>query len=309
MGSVRSIVNASGAVVEQNDYYAFGAKHVRSDYPQNSNRFDFNGKEEQTTGDLKYLDYGARMYDNTIGRWFNVDLLAENYYPQSPYHFTGNNDHNGMNYTYSGGQYFRPDGSVAEWDEVLAWLQQPENGTVIYTRQPPMYERVPSLPEFDFGDQSRFDEAILVRMFDEAAKENNISDWRTLLDEYNSLVGAANSVASLQVIVAQRLSLDEIKWLKKAKNITMGLGIATTAVDGYLMYDAIKNGKPVLDHGIKTGISALSLLGTKGGVAGFVLSNYYEAVKFVYDDIITPINTHWKEFYINMMNTATGGHW
>ncbi len=37
-----------------------------------------------------------------------------------------------MNYTYSGGQYFRPDGSVAEWDEVLAWLQQPENSTTIY---------------------------------------------------------------------------------------------------------------------------------------------------------------------------------
>ena len=91
LGSVRSIVNASGAVVEQNDYYAFGAKHVRSDYPQNSNRFDFNGKEEQTTGDLDYLDYGARMYDPMIGRWFNTDPLAEKFYPLSQYNYALNN--------------------------------------------------------------------------------------------------------------------------------------------------------------------------------------------------------------------------
>ena len=91
LGSVRSIVNSAGTAVEQNDYYAFGAKHVRSNYAQNSNRFDYNGKEEQTTGNLKYLDYGARMYDNTIGRWFNVDPLADLYYQYSPYNYTLNN--------------------------------------------------------------------------------------------------------------------------------------------------------------------------------------------------------------------------
>ena len=91
LGSVRSIVNSAGTPVEQNDYYAFGAKHVRSTYAKNDNRFDYNGKEEQTTGNLKYLDYGARMYDNTIGRWFNQDPLAECYLNQSPYKFCSNN--------------------------------------------------------------------------------------------------------------------------------------------------------------------------------------------------------------------------
>ena len=91
LGSVRSIVNSAGTTVEQNDYYAFGAKHVRSTYAKNDNRFDYNGKEEQTTGNLKYLDYGARMYDNTIGRWFNVDPLAEKYHPLSPYNYALNN--------------------------------------------------------------------------------------------------------------------------------------------------------------------------------------------------------------------------
>ncbi len=91
LGSVRAIVNSAGTTVEQNDYYAFGAKHVRSTYAKNSNRLDFNGKEEQTTGDLKYLDYGARMYDPAIGRWFNTDPLAEKYYPLSQYNYALNN--------------------------------------------------------------------------------------------------------------------------------------------------------------------------------------------------------------------------
>ena len=51
----------------------------------------FNGKEEQTTGNLGYLDYGARMYDNVTGRWFEQDPLAEKYYSYSPYSYCGNN--------------------------------------------------------------------------------------------------------------------------------------------------------------------------------------------------------------------------
>ena len=79
LGSVRAIVDATGAVKERNDYYPFGARHVRSDYAQSTNRWKYNGKELQTTGELGYLDYGARMYDAGLGRWMTVDLLGENY--------------------------------------------------------------------------------------------------------------------------------------------------------------------------------------------------------------------------------------
>ena len=75
------IVDGTGKVLERNDYYPFGARQVRSDYPQlAANRFKYNGKEEEVTGDLGYLDYGARMYDSGLGRWFGVDPFQESFY-------------------------------------------------------------------------------------------------------------------------------------------------------------------------------------------------------------------------------------
>ena len=65
LGSIRAVTDTSGTVIEQNAYYPFGGRHTFGQtYAQTSaNRYKFNGKEQQTTGNIGLLDYGARMYD------------------------------------------------------------------------------------------------------------------------------------------------------------------------------------------------------------------------------------------------------
>ena len=92
LGSVRAITNGSGTVIEQNDYYPFGGRHTfGQNYTQTStNRYKFNGKEEQTLGSLDLLDYGARMYNTKTARWLVQDPLAEKYYSFSSYNYCNN---------------------------------------------------------------------------------------------------------------------------------------------------------------------------------------------------------------------------
>jgi RHS repeat-associated protein len=53
-------------------------------------RFGFNGKEFLKEEDLSFSDYGGRMYNATLGRWFVIDPMAEKYKEMSPYNYTLN---------------------------------------------------------------------------------------------------------------------------------------------------------------------------------------------------------------------------
>ncbi|HPT05999.1 MAG TPA: DUF6443 domain-containing protein [Candidatus Egerieousia sp.] len=93
LGSVRVITDASGNVTERNDYYAFGKRMTTGNtYPTtSSNRWKYNGKEVQTTGNVNWLDYGAREYDEVIGRWTRPDPMSEKYYGTSGYTYCVDN--------------------------------------------------------------------------------------------------------------------------------------------------------------------------------------------------------------------------
>ena len=91
LGSVRVIVDKSGKVIEHNDYYPFGLRYG-SEGNAATNRYLYNGKEEQKFVNLPYTDYGARMYDPEYRlAWKGIDLFIENHFTNSPYIFCNNN--------------------------------------------------------------------------------------------------------------------------------------------------------------------------------------------------------------------------
>jgi RHS repeat-associated protein len=108
-------------VLEESNYYAFGLKHanynatkkkltrkVSNDQKQitptdvNGYKYKYNGKELQDELGLNWYDYGARMYDPALGRWFNPDPLSDFKPDQTPYRYGFNNP---IGYTDPSGLY------------------------------------------------------------------------------------------------------------------------------------------------------------------------------------------------------------
>ncbi len=97
LGSTRVVAKPGSSgieIAERNNFYPFGAKHPDPTWTNPTsavNRYRFSGKEDQESLGLKFVDFGWRMDDPLLGRWFGIDRLAEKYYPISPYAFCANN--------------------------------------------------------------------------------------------------------------------------------------------------------------------------------------------------------------------------
>ncbi|MCF2709618.1 RHS repeat domain-containing protein [Bacteroides pyogenes] len=87
-GNVRVVTDWSGQIEEVNHYYPFGSLFSISSKVQ---PYKYNGKELDRRGGLDWYDYGARLYDASLGRWHAVDPLAEKYPGVSPYGYCVNN--------------------------------------------------------------------------------------------------------------------------------------------------------------------------------------------------------------------------
>ncbi|WP_417372209.1 RHS repeat-associated core domain-containing protein [Gelidibacter japonicus] len=79
------------------DYYPFGLqqKGYNNNVSPSGNalaqKYKFGGKEYQDEFDINTYDFGARNYDPALGRWMNIDPLAEQMRRHSPYNYAFNN--------------------------------------------------------------------------------------------------------------------------------------------------------------------------------------------------------------------------
>ncbi|WP_299111923.1 polymorphic toxin type 8 domain-containing protein, partial [uncultured Winogradskyella sp.] len=100
-------INSSTEIIEENNYYPFGLKHkgyndvVSANVNSVASRFKFGGKEYNEELGLEWYDVSARNYDPALGRWMNLDPLAEKMRRHSPYNFGFDNpvyfqDYDGM---------------------------------------------------------------------------------------------------------------------------------------------------------------------------------------------------------------------
>jgi RHS repeat-associated protein len=139
LGSTRAIVNASGNIVAQSDYYPFGLQHENSNLIASTNRWGFSGKEKQTTAEINYLDFTNRMYDEFLGRWTTQDPLQEKYYPISQYAYCANSP---IRYVDPDGKEIKLAGTAAQRQNILTHMQRLTNdklgmrsdGTVIIAK-------------------------------------------------------------------------------------------------------------------------------------------------------------------------------
>jgi RHS repeat-associated protein len=97
LGNIRLSYDKTLAIKEESNFYPFGLKQegyntVKIGF---ENKYKYNGKELQDESiggnQLNLYDYGARNYDSALGRWMNIDPLAEISRRNSPYTYALNN--------------------------------------------------------------------------------------------------------------------------------------------------------------------------------------------------------------------------
>jgi RHS repeat-associated protein len=94
-----TVAATTSNVVEVNAYYPYGMIIPGLSLmatPGKWNGYKYSAKELQKELGLGWLDLGFRMYDPVVGRFWNVDPIAEKFYHVTPYNYAENNPVTGI---------------------------------------------------------------------------------------------------------------------------------------------------------------------------------------------------------------------
>ena len=177
VGSVRAVVNASGTIQQQSDYYAFGLRHASTDFATNDNRYQLTGKESQKDFGFNYLDFHARQYDPTGIQFTSQDPLQDDYASTSSYVYCLNNP---IKFIDLDGKRPRVYTQLSKQGHAFITVGEGAN-TIIYT-----YGRYGALDEYmgvNLGIYTPSGEGVLIKKegneaseyFEQVLKEGNVS--------------------------------------------------------------------------------------------------------------------------------------
>jgi len=89
-----SVQSTTALIVQETHYDPWGVELEGLGYQYGGikeNKYLYNGKEKLKDLGMDIYDYGARMYDPTIGRWNVIDPLADQMRRHSPYNYAFDN--------------------------------------------------------------------------------------------------------------------------------------------------------------------------------------------------------------------------
>jgi RHS repeat-associated protein len=168
LGNVRLSYDNTLAIKEESNFYPFGLKQEGYNTVKIGveNKYKFNGKELQDELGLNFYDYGARNYDPALGRWMNIDPLAEKMRRHSPY-----------NYAFNNPVYFiDPDGMMAGPPPPPDWFVNNETGAVVHVEGQSKLTQA-TADKIGAGDAKKYDRLGADNMFgNNNEKANNIRE-------------------------------------------------------------------------------------------------------------------------------------